>query len=151
MKRFYGFVKKGFYHIFRDVRTMLILFGMPAVQILLFGYVIKNELKDAKIGILDYSRDEITQEITNKILSSGYFILDRYVDSPEQIEDIFMEGNVKQIIVFESNFSEKLERENIADIQIIADASDANTANLMVNYTFGLIQDYLIKQNAEAT
>jgi drug efflux transport system permease protein len=150
MKRFYGFVKKEFFHIFRDVRTMLILFGMPAVQILLFGFVITNELKDAKIGILDYSRDDVTKEITNKILSSGYFVLDRYIDSPNQIEDIFKEGKVKEIIVFESNFSERLERENIADIQIIADASDANTANLMVNYTAGIIQDYLIKQNAEA-
>lgn len=149
MKRFLGFVKKEFYHIFRDVRTMLILFGMPAVQILLFGYVITNELKDARIGILDYSRDEVTKEITNKILSSGYFVLDRYVDSPEQIEEIFREGKVKEIIVFESNFAEKLERENRANIQIITDASDANTANLMVNYTSGIIQDYLIKENAE--
>ena len=49
MKRFIGFVTKEFYHIFRDYRTMIILFGMPFVQILLFGFAITNEIKDVKI------------------------------------------------------------------------------------------------------
>lgn len=149
MKSFLGFVKKEFYHIFRDVRTMLILFGMPAIQILLFGYVVTNELKDVKIGILDYSRDEVTKEITNKLLSSGYFILDDYLTHPNEIENLFQKGDVKEVIVFEHNFAEKLERDKVADIQIIADASDANFANLVVNYTSAILRDYLQKMNSE--
>ena len=64
MNRFRGFVIKEFYHIFRDYRTLLILFGMPAVQLLLFGYVITNEINDAKIAIYDQSKDQVTQKIT---------------------------------------------------------------------------------------
>lgn len=71
MKRFWGFVKKEFYHIFRDVRTLLILFGMPVAQILIFGYVITNEITDVNIAILDKSKDEETRKLTHKILSSG--------------------------------------------------------------------------------
>ena len=70
MKRFWGFVLKEFLHIFRDPRTMLILFGIPIVQVLLFGYVITNEIKDVKIAILDQSKDHVTIELTNKIISS---------------------------------------------------------------------------------
>lgn len=77
MKRFLGFVKKEFNHIFRDYRTMLILFGMPVAQILIFGYVVSNEINDIKVAIYDKSKDNVTQEITNKIISSGFFILDR--------------------------------------------------------------------------
>jgi hypothetical protein len=67
MKRFRGFVVNEFYHIFRDYRTLLILFGMPALQQLLFGYVITNEIKDSKIAILDYSRDSVTRQIIPEV------------------------------------------------------------------------------------
>jgi len=75
MRRFWGFVIKEFFHIFRDYRSLLILFGMPAVQLILFGYVITNEIKDAKIAIYDPSKDIVTRKITDKLLSSGYFLL----------------------------------------------------------------------------
>ena len=147
MKRFRGFVLKEFLHIFRDPRTMLILFGMPIVQILLFGYVITNEIKDIKIAILDQSKDPVTIELTNKIISSGFFILDRNIKSMNEVEDVFKEGNVRQVIIFESGFGRKLKREGTANIQLIADASDANTANLVVHYTMAIIGDFVREQN----
>ncbi len=56
MKAFLGFVKKEFYHIFRDRRSLIILFGMPIVQILLFGFAITNEINQVNIAILDRSK-----------------------------------------------------------------------------------------------
>jgi len=143
MNRFLGFVKKEFNHIFRDYRTMLILFGMPVAQILIFGYVVSNEINDIKIAIYDKSKDNVTQEITNKILSSGYFILDRNIVNDSQIEDAFKTGNIREVIVFEPHFAEKLQREGRANIQILADASDANTANIVSNYTTAIIRTYM--------
>lgn len=66
MKRFLGFVRKEFLHIFRDYRTLIILFGIPASQIILFGFVVTNDLKNAGIAIIDNSRDEITRSITDR-------------------------------------------------------------------------------------
>jgi len=143
MNRFWGFVKKEFNHIFRDQRTMLILFGMPVAQILIFGYVVSNEIKDIKIAIYDKSKDHITKEITNKILSSGYFILDKNIVNDNQIEEAFKKGNIREVIIFEPHFAEKLEREGKASIQILADASDANTANIVSNYTSAIIRTYM--------
>ncbi len=142
MNRFIGFVKKEFHHIFRDYRTMLILFGMPIAQILIFGYVVSNEIKDVNIGIYDKSKDNVTQQITNKILSSGFFILNENLNSDKEIEVAFKKGNIREVIIFEPNFAQKLKREGVAEIQIVADASDANTANIVTNYTKAIIQDY---------
>ena len=72
-----GFIIKEFLHIFRDIRTMLILFGMPVVQVLLFGFAITNEINNAGIAILDQSNDEISLRITDKILSSVVLFLRR--------------------------------------------------------------------------
>lgn len=142
MNTFKSFVIKEFYHIFRDKRTMFVLFGMPIAQLLLFGFVITNEIKDVKIAILDHSKDNVTKEITNKILSSGYFKLEDYLQANSEIEPTFRKGNVKEVIVFEEGFAEKLTKTGKANIQILADASDANTANLIANYTTAIVMSY---------
>jgi ABC-2 type transport system permease protein len=150
MKRFTGFVIKEFIHIIRDFRTLLILFALPAVQLLIFGYAVTNELKDIRVAVFDQSRDRFSRDITNKIMASEYFIFDGYLESMHDIEARFKEGMVKQIIVFEPDFGHRLMREKTADIQLIADASDANTANLVVNYTSAIIQDYIFGLQADA-
>lgn len=142
MKRFKGFVIKEFYHIFRDYRTMVILFGMPLVQIMIFGFAISTEIKNAEIAILDNSKDAVTQKITNKILSSGYFKLEANLSDYKEIETSFKKGKIKEVIIFENNFAKKLETEKKANIQIIADASDPNTASLITTYTTNIINNY---------
>jgi len=126
---------------------MLVLFGIPIAQLLIFGFVVSNEVKDIKIAIYDQSKDDVTLQISNKIISSGYFILEQNLDHISNIEDIFKKGDVKEVIVFEPDFAKKLEREGVANVQLLADASDANTANLIVNYTSAIIMDYIQKEN----
>ena len=137
-----GFIIKEFYHIFRDVRSMLILFGMPVVQVLIFGFAISTEIRNAPVAILDHSNDYVTQQITNILLSSGFFIRGDQVTNEDQIQQIFRKGKVKEVIVFEKDFAKNLENEREAHVQLIADASDPNIANLIVNYTNAIIQSY---------
>ena len=142
MKRFLGFIKKEFIHIFRDKRTLLILFGMPVAQILIFGFVITNEIKEAQIAVYDKSKDDITREITDKLVSSGYFRLSKKIQDDAQIKETFKQGDVKEIIVFEQDFGKKLLNGKSPEIQLLLDATDANMANLLQNYTSGIIRDY---------
>ncbi len=147
MNELRNFIKKEFKHILRDTRTIVILFGIPIIQISLFGYVINTDIKDAQIAILDLSKDQTTQEITTKLVSSGYFVLVDNLNSFDQIEGVFKQGNVKEVIVFEQDFEKNLTVNNTANIQLIADATDANTANMIVFYTSGIIMDYVKNLN----
>ncbi len=147
MKRFLAFVRKEFYHILRDKRTLLILFGMPVVMILLFGYAITTEIKEAKIAILDHSKDEHTRAIQEKILASGYFLTSGYLNAGREIESVFRDGTTKVVIVFEADFGERLIAENRAHVQLLADASDPNTANTLVNYLQAIVGDYTMEIN----
>lgn len=139
MKRFFGFVKKEFQHIFRDVRTLAILFGLPVVMIVLFGYVVTNEIKDVQVGIWDRSRDPATEQAIHKIFSSGYFLPVGYVDHEEEIGELFRSGKAKVVVVFEEDFEKRLQREKRAAIHLITDASDANSAQLAQNYLQGVL------------
>jgi ABC-2 type transport system permease protein len=121
---------------------MVVLFGMPVIQVLLFGFALSTEVKNAPVAIIDHSNDQVTRAITSKLLSSGFFILSDQVPGEGHIEEVFRHGKVKEVIIFESDFASKLEKERQAGIQVIADASDPNTANLLVSYTSAIIGDY---------
>jgi len=142
MKRFIGFIKKEFYHIFRDKRSLFILFGMPIAQIMLFGFAITNEINNVDIAILDKSKDATTQEIINKVSSSKYFSNKQLIKNEAEIESVFKKGMVKAVLIFENDFSKKLIKENKATIQIITDATDPNTANTISNFTNSILRKY---------
>jgi ABC-2 type transport system permease protein len=150
MKPFFGFVKKEFIHIFRDVRTLVVLFGLPIAQILIFGFVIRNEIQDVRIAILDKSKDPVTFEITNRILASGFFKLDRYLESDDEADKVFRAGKIREVIVFDHDFADRLEKEKKADIQLLADASDPNSARLIVSYTQAIVSTYINEINSQS-
>ena len=149
MKRFIGFIKKEFYHIFRDKRSLFILFGMPIAQIMLFGFAITNEINNVDIAILDHSKDATTKEIINKIAASKYFSVKKIIENEAAIEVAFKKGNIRAVLIFEKDFSKKLIKENNATVQIIADATDPNTANTISNYTSSILQKYQQELNKD--
>jgi ABC-2 type transport system permease protein len=142
MKRFIGFAKKEFLHIFRDFRTMIILFGIPTVQILLFGFVVSTDLKNAHIAFLDLSRDEITQKLSDKICSSGFFRRSENLLSYNDIDKVLRKNKIKAVILFEKDFGRKLISEGKATINIVADGSEPNMATLTTNYITAIVNDF---------
>jgi ABC-2 type transport system permease protein len=142
MNRFISLVKKEFHHIFRDRRTLLILFGIPIMQILIFGYVVNSDFKNVGIAVLDQSGDSQTQKILNKIFSSGYFNFAGNIHDAKGIAKKFETGKVKAVLVFEPGFGKKLDNGQLANVQIITDASDPNVANTTLGYVSGIIRSY---------
>ena len=100
MKQFIAFVRKEFFHIFRDRRTMLILLGMPVVQIILFGFAISTEVKKVRVAVLDPNNDVMTRHIVDRINASEYFMVTRLLHSPQEVEKAFREGDTDLAIVF---------------------------------------------------
>jgi ABC-2 type transport system permease protein len=140
MKRFKGFVKKEFYHIFRDRRSLFILFGMPIAQILLFGFAVTNEINNVSIAIFDKANDEQSEKIIQNIASSNYFDIKEVIYNENDIQKSFQKGKIKAVLVFESNFSKNLNTENKANIQVITDATEPNTATTIINYVGVILQ-----------
>jgi ABC-2 type transport system permease protein len=142
MKRFLGFVRKEFLHIFRDFRTMIILFGIPVVQILVFGFVVSTDLKNAELAFLDLSKDEVTQKVSDKISSSGFFRRSETLLSYNDIDRVLRKNRIKAVIVFEKDFGRKLISEGKAVLSIITDGSEPNMATLITNYVTAIIIDF---------
>ena len=137
-----NFIKKEFILIFRDYRSMVILFGIPIAQITLFGFALNMEINNAHIAVLDHSHDVYSTELINKIASTKYFVIDAGVKSEKQIDASFRNGRLREVIVIPENFSKALLQGQNAKIQVIADAGDPNTANILVNYTTAIVSDF---------
>ncbi|HZI25926.1 MAG TPA: ABC transporter permease [Chryseolinea sp.] len=142
MKQFITFLRKEFAHVLRDRKTLLILFGMPIMQILIFGFALTNEVKNSKIVIVDHARDIVSQKIISKIEASRYFEIESAVMNAREIESAFQKGVIKMALIFPANLNVDLLHERSGQIQVIADASDPNTANTLTNYVSSIIQDY---------
>jgi ABC-2 type transport system permease protein len=142
MNQFFSFIKKEFYHIWRDKRTMFILLGMPIVQIIIFGFALTNEVKNAEIAILDQAKDAATSQLISEISASRYFTVIASLHNPDEIDETFQKNKAKIVLILPANFGDDLKHFNNAQIQLIADASDPNTATTLINYATTIIKDY---------
>lgn len=140
-----AFINKEKRHILRDYRTMVILFGMPLIQVLIFGFAITNEIKDANLVVIDYAKDYQSSRLIHKMTSSGYFKLAGYSSNVDESAELFKSGKAKQILVIEGNFAKGLTQQS-AKIQIISDATDPNVAEQLKNYTIGIISSFIDEQ-----
>lgn len=144
MKQFLVFTQKEFYHIFRDRWTSLVLLVLPILMIILFGFGISTEIKNTKFAVYDPSRDISTQAIINKMKSSDYFTLEQYIDDPDEIENIFKQGKIGFMVVFSERFYQSMLQTGDAQILLISDGTDPNTASTLTNYASGIIREYLM-------
>ena len=147
MKRMRAFIQKEFYHIFRDRRSLLILLGMPVVLVTLFGFAITNEIQNAELVVLDPSKDEMSAEITRRLVASGYFDLHREVSTIAEVEKSFIFSKTKLAIVYPSQQAQDFQKEGVAQVQLLADATDPNTATTLINYASSVIRSYQAEVN----
>ncbi len=142
MKQFLAFVKKEFFHIFRDTRTLLILLGMPVVQILLFGFAINMEVQNVRTIVYVPMHDNVTNEITQRISVNPNIAYKGEVKSISEVESMLRKGEVEMAVIFEPDFGNNLVKAKKSQVQIITDASDPNIGSISANYIMAIIGEY---------
>lgn len=142
MKEFRAFIKKEFYHILRDRRTMLILLGMPIVLIILFGFALSTEVRNIRIAILAPEPDNTTRQIVQRLEANEFFTVSQYINQSTDIEKVFRHGDIDIVVAFSQDFSGELFAPEGSQIQIVVDASDANMAQSYATYTASVIAQH---------
>ena len=104
---FAAFVKKEARHIVRDRRTMLILFGMPVVLMLLFGFAITNDVKNVRTVVVTSHTDHLTQRTIDRLAASEYFIITTTVGTPHEAEQLIRNQKADLAVVFSRDFASK--------------------------------------------
>lgn len=137
-----GLLQKEVFHILRDRRTLAVVVLMPVVQVILFGFAIRTDVKDIRLAIVDPRPDHVTVEIRNRLEASEAFRTVAVVARTAQLEGLFQRGAAQEAVVFEPGFAERLDRGFPARLQVIVDATEPNTASTRQHYTLSVIRAY---------
>lgn len=143
MRQFQSFVRKEFIHIFRDPRTLLILLLMPQIMVLLPGYVVKNEVKDIRVTVVDPSNDAFATHIIGHIATNKYFIMKERMANEAEAIGLFLKDETDLVVVFSPDFATHIGHSRDACIRIISDGSEPNHASVRAAYAQQIIMDAL--------
>ena len=136
MKQFFSFVLKETKHITRDKRTMLMLFGMPIVMMLLFGFAITNDVRNVRVVIVMSNADNATQQVADRLAASEYFTLTKVVATPTEAEKAIRDQKADMAIVFSQDFASRK-----SGYQLIVDGADPNMAQQWTTYANAVINN----------
>ena len=136
MKPFFSFVIKETKHILRDKRTMLMLFGMPIVMMLLFGFAVTNDVRNVRVVIVMSNADNATQQVADRLAASEYFTLTKVVATPTEAEKAIRDQKADMAIVFSQDFASRK-----SGYQLIVDGADPNMAQQWTTYANAVINN----------
>ena len=136
MKPFFSFVIKETKHILRDKRTMLMLFGMPIVMMLLFGFAVTNDVRNVRVVIVMSNANNATQQVADRLAASEYFTLTKVVATPTEAEEAIRDQKADMAIVFSQDFASRK-----SGYQLIVDGTDPNMAQQWTTYANAVINN----------
>lgn len=142
-----AFIVKEFHHILRDRQTLTILLLMPLVQVILFGFALRSDVRDIRLAIVDPAPDHATIDLRGRFAGTGRFRIVATAKTPDNIEPLFRRGSADVALVFEPGFANHLERNEAAKLLVAIDASDPNTGTTYLNYTRAVISAYQSELN----
>jgi ABC-2 type transport system permease protein len=140
---------KEFIQVFRDPRMRIVLFVIPALQTVIFGYAVNMDVKNIPIAIMDRDNSAESRELVAIMGSSGYFVPAARIDSYDEARALLDRGTVRMALVINHGFAEDLRGGRTADAQVLLDGSDSNTAGVISGYLGRLATAYNTRLQAD--
>jgi ABC-2 type transport system permease protein len=140
--RIVAMARKEVIQIRRDVRSLIIVIAMPVVLVLLFGYGVNLDLKHMPVYVYDREASQDSQAFLKRFQASDYFDVVRIVNHYPDLVRAIDAGQAKMGLVIPYDFSQRIHTGQVADVQAIVDATDDNSANVLIGYTQAVVQGY---------
>lgn len=142
MKTIIHIIKKEFLQFKRDPKMFGIVLIAPLVQLLFLGYAATMDVNNVHTLFYDQDKTEESRKFIEKFESSGFFQIDYYADSYEELTEQINNAKVLVGFVIPKDFSKKINRNETVKLQAIFDGSDGNTASIAAGYISKIIGDY---------
>lgn len=126
---------KEFYQVLRDRKMRGIIFVMPLVQVMVFGYAVTTDVRDVPTAVEDFDRSVASRELLSRFSASGYFHFVAHTRDVSMANHLLDKGSVGAILRIDQGFGEDLRAGRTAKLQVIADGTDSNTAGIVLDYT----------------
>jgi ABC-2 type transport system permease protein len=133
-ERLYRMLVKEFLQVLRDPRMRTVIFAVPIVQVLVFGYAVTTDVRDVRTAVVDFDQSTASRELLSRFSSSGYFRIVAQTRDADEATRLLDKGRVEAILRIDRGFAEDLRAGRTARLQVIADGTDSNTAGIVLDY-----------------
>jgi ABC-2 type transport system permease protein len=140
--RMLAIARKEFFHIIYDFRTLTIIFIMPVLQLIIFGYALNMEIQRVDMAVMDFSRSTESRKLVEEFSGSKFFRTFYYTGPVSGLDDLFKSRRARAAIVIPADFETKLHTSTDAPVQVLIDASDANAATFVRMYCTQVLLNY---------
>jgi ABC-2 type transport system permease protein len=135
-------IKKEFYQIRQDKRMMVVSVLVPVLQVFLLGYTATTDIINSTMVVCDMDRTTESRAFVEKFTTSNYFIPQYDVNTPEEVTPYIDAAKTNIGLVIPKGFARKMLGLETAQVQVILDGTDANTANILLNYASQIVTSY---------
>lgn len=134
IERIWHMLKKEFIQIFRDPRMKGVIFGMPVIQVLVFGYAVTTDVKHVALAVLDRDQSVASRELVPRFVESGYFDVVESVEGERRGRELIDRSQAQALLQIDRGFADDLGAGRTAPVQLIVDGTDSNTAGIVLQY-----------------
>src|SRR5437870_70564 len=133
---------KEFIQILRDPRMRFMIFGTPIIQMLMFGYAVSTDVKHVATAVYDLDNTVASRELLARFVRSGYFDITERVGDEARARELIDRSEVRTVLRLNKGFENDLRAGRTAQVQVILDGTDSNTAGIVLNYASRIIGQY---------
>jgi ABC-2 type transport system permease protein len=141
-ERIYHMVVKEFIQVFRDVKTRGVVFIAPIIQVLVFGYAVTTDVRHVATAVYDLDNSTSSRELISRFIQSGYFDVAERVSDDARARYLIDRGTVSALLRINHGFEAGLQGGHTAEVQVIVDGADSNTAGIVLSYSARIIREY---------
>jgi ABC-2 type transport system permease protein len=126
---------KEFIQVLRDRKMISMIFMMPVIQVLVFGYAVTTDVKHIATAVCDRDRSVASREFISRFAGSGYFDIVEYVEREARVRELLDRGRVRAVLRIDPGFANELGAGRAAPVQVLLDGMDSNTAGIVLSYS----------------
>jgi ABC-2 type transport system permease protein len=141
-ERIYHILVKEFIQIFRDPRMKAIIFIMPMIQVMVFGYAVSTDVTNIPTAVYDLDNTQASRDLIREFTASNYFRVKKYISHDKEQKRLIDESRVNAVLRINRGFARDLNAHRSAQIQLIVDGTDSNTAAVILSYSSRIIEKY---------
>lgn len=145
-ERIHQMIVKEFLHTLRDPRARGVVIVAPVIQLLLFGYAVSTDVRNLRLGVYDNDNSIESRDLVARFVNSGYFQLEMRLNNPEEMKRYLDSGALQMALWIDHGFGARMASGKTADLQVILDGSDSNTARVAVDYVSRIVRDLASQQ-----
>jgi len=142
LERIWQMLIKEFIQVLRDPKMKGVLLVMPVAQLIVFGYAVTTDVRNVRTAVYDLDNSVASRELVSRFASTGYFKIVEYVGTDERARELLDRGDAQIVLHMNRGFEDDLRAGRTAQLQVLADGTDSNTAGIALNYSAKIVGEY---------